>query len=63
MLARCYIYLKKTLCEKQLAKITDERLIKELKEYGCWEDFSDREENEQRIIWIAAGDISENLKH
>lgn len=46
---------------RQLAKISDQDLIKELKEYGAWdnEELQDRQENDARIIWIAAGDIAE----
>lgn len=47
--------------KRQLKKISDSDLIKELSEYGCWtpEQLADRTENEQRILWIAASNISE----
>jgi hypothetical protein len=55
------------LCEdkkikRQLKKISDEDLKEELREYGIWdeEELQDRKENEERIIWIAAGDILAN---
>ena len=45
----------------QLAQIEDGDLFDELSEYGAWDDveLSDRQKNEQRIIWIAAGNIRE----
>lgn len=44
---------------RQLAKIDPQTLAAELKEYGAWddEDLADHEQNLQRILWIAAGDI------
>jgi hypothetical protein len=46
----------------QLDKIDPEILKEELRAYGAWEDdqLQDHEENLQRILWIAAGDIVEN---
>lgn len=48
----------------QLAKISDESLIKVLIEYGCWDDIElqNRSENEARIVWIAAWDIFDSLE-
>ena len=48
---------------RQLAKIPTPAIAAELKEYGCWtpEELSDRSANDQRIIWIAAGNIVEGL--
>lgn len=47
--------------KRQLAKIPDDKLIKELSEYGAWNkiELENRQDNEQRIIWLAAGNISE----
>jgi hypothetical protein len=44
-----------------LSHISDEKLSAELKEYGAWDadELSDREANERRIIWLAAGNIQE----
>lgn len=44
-----------------LSFIDDEELIAELSEYGAWdtEELQDRDENEMRIIWLAAGNILE----
>lgn len=44
---------------RQLAKIDPETLRRELYEYGAWDDdeLSDHDQNLQRILWIAAGDI------
>jgi len=45
--------------KRQLAKISDDDLAAELREYGAWDDeeLQDRQANEQRIIWLAAGNI------
>ena len=49
---------------RQLVKISDEDLAEELKEYGAWdaEELSNREDNELRIVWLAAGNIVESIK-
>jgi len=54
--------LEKPYIARQLDKIPDSLLIAELSEYGAWNDteLSDRQENNARIIWIAAGNIREN---
>ena len=46
---------------KQLAAINAETLRAELKEYGAWDadELADHEQNLQRILWLAAGDIVE----
>lgn len=46
---------------KQLDKIPAELLAAELKEYGAWdsEQLADHEENKQRLLWIAANDITD----
>lgn len=53
--------LEDPFIQDQLAKISDEELIKALSEYGAWDDeeLQDRARNEERLIWIAGGDISE----
>jgi folate-binding Fe-S cluster repair protein YgfZ len=49
---------------RQLAKINSELIKQELKEYGAWEDaeLADKEMNEIRILWLAAGDIVDYVK-
>jgi hypothetical protein len=44
---------------EQLAAIDPELLKNELREYGAWDDdeIADHEQNLQRLVWIAAGDI------
>jgi hypothetical protein len=44
-----------------LSGIPDEALAAELGEYGAWsdEELADRQANEQRILWIAAGNIQD----
>ncbi len=55
--------LKSPKIKRQLKKITDEQLATELREYGAWDDeqLKNREENEERIVWIAGCNISEEL--
>lgn len=47
--------------KRQLVKIPDNDLQAELKEYGAWdsEELANRQDNENRIVWIAACDIAE----
>ena len=49
--------------KRQLAKITDQQLITELSDYGAWDEqeLANRADNEARIIWLAANDISEDI--
>jgi hypothetical protein len=44
---------------RQLAKIDPQDLRDELQDYGAWDDeeLADHEQNLQRILWIACGDI------
>lgn len=46
---------------RQLAKLPADVLAAELKEYGAWnaEELTDHNQNLQRLLWIAAADISE----
>lgn len=48
---------------RQLDKIAPEKIAAELKEYGAWDEteLADHQANRERIIWIAASDISEEL--
>ena len=56
------ILLEQPKIKRQLQKISDEKLIAELSEYGAWDEneLQDRPANEQRIIWIAASNIIED---
>lgn len=54
--------LKLSSIKRQLKKISDKDLIDELRQYGCWEEFGNRQENESRIVWIAACNISDDIK-
>lgn len=49
--------------KRQLKRIPDDKLRGELDEYGAWDDkeLENRADNEERIIWIAAGNIIEDL--
>ncbi len=46
-----------------MAHISDEALKEELTEYAAWgaESLEDREKNKLRIIWIAAGNLQEDI--
>ena len=48
---------------RQLRRISDIDLVAELSEYGAWEEdeLADRPANELRIVWIAAGNINEEI--
>lgn len=50
---------------RQLAKITPEALRAELKEYGAWDaaELADHDQNLQRILWLAAGNIVDESNH
>jgi hypothetical protein len=50
--------------KRQLKKISDEGLKNELRGYGAWDDeeLNNRVENEERIIWISAGNIREECR-
>lgn len=47
----------------QLDKIDPATLRKELKEYGAWNEreLSDHKENLLRFVWIACGDVTEQI--
>lgn len=53
---------KKLYMVKQLANIPKESLVKELKEYGAWDDeeLSNHNENLLRWIWICASEELHN---
>jgi hypothetical protein len=64
----CYDDVK-ALCQdkkikRQLKKISDTDLINTLQEWGAWEitELQDRSENEIKLIWITACNISEQIK-
>ena len=46
---------------RQLAKIDPRTLRGELREYGAWdaEELADHDQNLQRLLWLAAGEIVE----
>lgn len=45
----------------QIAGIDPDLLAKELSEYGAWDEteLADHDQNLQRLVWIAAGDIAD----
>ena len=50
---------------RQLARLDPETLRKELSEYGAWDEseLADHDQNLQRILWLAAGDIVEEARN
>jgi hypothetical protein len=48
---------------RQLDKISPDKIRDELREYGAWdaEELADDEQNRRRIIWIAGGNICDEL--
>ena len=55
------ILMEKKYIKKQLDLIDPSQLVKELSEYGAWDDeeLSDHNDNLKRWVWISAGDIVE----
>jgi len=55
--------LREPKIRRQLRKIGPDAIRAELAEYGAWDDaeLSDDAENRERIVWIAAGNIQEEL--
>jgi hypothetical protein len=55
--------MSKPYIKKQLTNINPEKLIKELREYGAWDDteLTNHPENLKRWVWISCCDISERL--
>ena len=53
--------MNKPYIKKQLTSIDKNQLIKELSEYGAWDDseLQNHETNLMRWIWISAADIME----
>lgn len=47
--------------QRQFKKIAPEHIRDELQKYGAWshEELKDDDRNQVRILWIAAGDLSE----
>lgn len=48
---------------KQLAALDPETVRKELRGYGAWDEtqLADHNENLDRVLWLAAGNITEEL--
>lgn len=55
--------LKDRRIARQIEKIPSDSIVAELKEYGAWdsEELADIEQNKARILWIACGNILEDL--
>ena len=50
---------------RQLRRIPNVDLVAELQKYGAWDaqELADRAANDRRIVWIAAGNITEDINH
>ena len=49
---------------RQLAALDPDAVREDLGEYGAWDDdeLADHEQNLQRLLWLAAGDIVEEAR-
>lgn len=49
--------------KKQLDRLDPDRVLEVLLDYGAWDkaELSDHDANLDRLLWIACGDIVENL--
>jgi hypothetical protein len=49
---------------EQLAQVDKHKLVQALREYGAWdaEELADHEQNLQRLLWCAAGNIAEESR-
>lgn len=56
--------LKNRRIAHQLLSIEPDRIRAELSEYGCWdsEELDNHQDNLARIVWIAAGNIVDELR-
>jgi len=52
---------RKPYIKRQLEACDAEKLVKTLSEYGAWdaEELADHDQNLQRILWLACGDIAD----
>jgi hypothetical protein len=57
--------VKKSDIAAQLAAIKPEDIAAELEEYGAWdeEELADEAQNLHRLVWIAAGNITEESRN
>lgn len=57
-------WVNQTEIKSQLEEIGPDNIRKELKEYGAWDyiELGDENQNNKRILWIAAGNIKESGK-
>ena len=55
--------IKNPKIKRELKRISDQDLTAELKEYGAWdsEELENRQENEERIIWLAGCNIKDQI--
>ena len=59
-----YELSRKPRIARQLAAICADDLRNELREYGAWDavELADHDQNLQRILWLACGDIVEETR-
>lgn len=58
-----YLRCERKYIARQLAALDPDTLRDELREYGAWDagQLADHDANLIRILWIACGDITENI--
>ena len=56
------ILIQKKYIKKQISALNPDKLRKELKEYGAWDEteLNDHNENIKRWLWISGNDITES---
>lgn len=52
---------KKKYVKRQLDELSDEDLKEILKEYSCYDEGDTRDDMEAYIVWLAAGNIVEDI--
>lgn len=52
---------KKKYVKRQLDELSDEEMKEILKEYCCYDEGDTRDDMEAYIVWLAAGDIVEDI--
>ena len=57
-IGQCYADTCEALSQVDFSHVTDESLVKQLLEYGGWEEYelTSRHQNEIKMLWIACGD-------
>ena len=59
----CYTDCKELSKVLDLSHIDSVDIVKELSEFGAWDDFTDHQENIIRLIWVSAVQIVEDIRN